>query len=95
MQRPQTRGTSAAGEMKRQALQRSPRRQTVMMACHFTAEHCTNAPIPVLGLDALMPAVPFKCSLLDAPGPSSTSYSTTSSSDTSLSDGSLCLLRHR
>jgi hypothetical protein len=33
MQRPRTRGATAAGEMKRRAMQQSPRCQTVMMAC--------------------------------------------------------------
>jgi hypothetical protein len=67
-----------------------------MMACHFTAERCADAPIPVLGFDASTLAVPLKCSLLDTLGTSPTSSSATSSSDTSLSDGSLCLLhRHR
>jgi hypothetical protein len=52
MQRPRTRGATAAGEMKRRPTQQSPRRQTVMMARHFAAERCTNAPIPALIFDA-------------------------------------------
>jgi hypothetical protein len=55
MQRPRTRGATAAGEMKRRATQQSSRRQTTMMARQFTAGHCANALIPVLGLDASMP----------------------------------------
>jgi hypothetical protein len=94
MQSPRTGGATAAGETKRRVSQQSSRRQTAMMACHFTAERCADAPIPALGLDASTPAAPFKCSLLDALGTSSTSSSTTSSLDTSPSDGSLCLLRH-
>jgi hypothetical protein len=94
MQRPRTRGVTAAGETKRRASQQSPRHQTVMMARHFTIERCADAPIPALGLDASTPAVPFKCSLLDALDTSPTSSSATSSSDTSPSDGSLRLLRH-
>jgi hypothetical protein len=94
MQRPRTRGATEAGETKRRAMQQSPRRQTAMMARHFTAERSTDAPIPALGLDTLMPAAPFKCSLLNALDTSPTSSSTTSSSDSSPSDGSFCLLRH-
>jgi hypothetical protein len=75
MLRPQTHGATAAGKTKRWATQQSPRRQTAMMACHFTAGRCTDALIPVLGLDALMPAAPFKCSLLDTLGTSPTSSS--------------------
>jgi hypothetical protein len=52
MQRPQTRGATVAGEMKRRAMQQSPRRQTVMMARHFAAERCADAPIPALRFDA-------------------------------------------
>jgi hypothetical protein len=37
MQRPRTRGVTAASEMKRRATQRCPMHQTVMIACHFTA----------------------------------------------------------
>jgi hypothetical protein len=95
MQRPRTRGATAAGEMKRRATQQSSRRQTVMMAHHFTAGRCADALIPTLGLDASTPAAPFKCSLLDALDTSPTSSSTTSSSNTSPSDGSFCLLRRR
>jgi hypothetical protein len=79
MQRPRTRGTTAAGETKRQATQQSPRRQTVMMACRFTVERCANALIPVLRFDASMPTTPFKCSLLEASGTSPSSTSATSS----------------
>jgi hypothetical protein len=93
MQRPRTRGATAAGETKQRATQQSPRRQTAMLARHFTAERCADAPIPALGLDASTPAMPFKCSLLDTLGTSPPSSSTTSSSDASPSDGSLCLLR--
>jgi hypothetical protein len=96
IQRPRTRGATAAGETKRRAMQQSPRRQTAMMARHFTVGRCTDALIPALGLDASTPAAPFKCCLLDALDTSRTSSSTTSSSDTSSSDGSFCLLcRHR
>jgi hypothetical protein len=89
MQRPWTRGATAAGETKRRVMQQSPRHQTVMMAHHFTAACCTDAPIPALRLDASTPAAPFKYNLLDTLGTSPTSSSTTSSP----SDGSLCLLR--
>jgi hypothetical protein len=96
MQRPRMRGATAAGEMKQRAMQQSPRRQTIMMVRHFTAERCADAPIPVLRFDALTLAAPFKCSLLDTLGTSSTSPSTTSSSGTSPSNGPFCLLRrHR
>jgi hypothetical protein len=81
--------------MKRRAMQQYPRRQIAMMACHFTAGHFADAPVLALGLDALMSAAPFKCSLLDALDTSPASSSTTSSSDTSPSDGSFCLLRRR
>jgi hypothetical protein len=70
MQRPRTGGMSAAGETKRRASQQSPRRQTVMMAHHFATERCADAPIPMLGFDALKPTAPFKCSLLDTSGTS-------------------------
>jgi hypothetical protein len=95
MQRPRTRGATAAGETKRWATQQSPRRQTAMMEHHFTAGRCADALIPALGLDASTPAAPFKCSLLDALDTSLSSSSTTSSSDIFLSHGSLCLLRRR
>jgi hypothetical protein len=55
MQRPRTHGATATGETKRQATQ-SPRRQTAMMARHFTTGRCADAPIPVLGLDVSTPA---------------------------------------
>jgi hypothetical protein len=71
MQRPRTRGATAAGETKRRALQQSPRRQIVMMARHFATERCANTLIPALGFDALNPVAPFKCSLLDTSGTSS------------------------
>jgi hypothetical protein len=58
-QRLQTRGVTAAGEMKRRATQQSPRRQTVMMAHRFTTERCSNASIPVLRFDASTPDVPL------------------------------------
>jgi hypothetical protein len=93
MQRPRTRGTTAAGETKRWATQQSSRRQTVMMVRHITAGRCADALIPTLGLDASTLAAPFKCSLLDALDTSPTSSSTTSSSNTSPSDVSFCLLR--
>jgi hypothetical protein len=93
MQRLRTRGATATGETKRRASQQSLRRQTAMMARHFAAECCADAPIPALRLDTSMLAVPFKCSLLDTSGTSSSSSSTTSSSDASSSDGSLHLLR--
>jgi hypothetical protein len=80
MQRPRTRGATAAGEMKRRAMQQSPRHQTVMMARCFATERCANASIPVLGFDASMLAVPFKCSLLDISSTSPSSSSATSSS---------------
>jgi hypothetical protein len=80
MQRPQTRGTTAASEMKRQAMQQSPRCQTVMMARRFTAERRANALIPALRFDASTPAAPFKCSLLDTSGTSPPSSSATSPS---------------
>jgi hypothetical protein len=86
------RGAIAASEMKQRATQQSPRHQTAMMARHFTAGRCADAPIPALGLDASTSAVPFKCSLLDSLGTSPTSSSTTSSSDIFPSHGSLCLL---
>jgi hypothetical protein len=95
MQRPRTHGATAAGETKRWATQQSSRHQTAMMARHFSAERCTDAPIPALGLDASASAAPFKCSLFDTLSTSPTFSSTTSSSDTSSSDGSLCLLRRR
>jgi hypothetical protein len=95
MQRLRTRGVTADGEMKRRATQQSPRRQTVMMAHHFTVERCADAPIPTLRFDASTPAAPFKCSLLNTLGTSPTSPSTTPSSGTSLSDGSLWLLLRR
>jgi hypothetical protein len=91
----QTCGATAAGEMKRRATQQYPRRQIAMMARHFTAGRCADAPVLALGLDALMPVAPFKCSLLDALDTSPASSNTTSSSDTSPSDGSFCLLRRR
>jgi hypothetical protein len=95
MQRPRMYGTTASGETNRRVSQQSPSHQTVMMARHFTAEHCADTPIPALGLDASTLVVPFKCSLLDASGTSSSPSSTASSSDTSLCNGSLCLLRRR
>jgi hypothetical protein len=95
MQRPRTRGATAADETKRRATQQSPKCQTTMMVRHFTAGRCADAPIPALGLDASTPAASFKCSLLDALGTSPTSFSTTSSSDIFPSHGSLCLLRRR
>jgi hypothetical protein len=95
MQRPQTHGETAAGETKRRATQQSPRHQTVMMARHFAAERCADAPIPALRFDASTLAAPFKCSLLDTLGTSPTSPSTTSSSGTSPSNGPFCLLRRR
>jgi hypothetical protein len=52
MKRTQMCGATATGEMKRRAMQQSPRRQTVMMAHHFAAERCANAPIPALRFDA-------------------------------------------
>jgi hypothetical protein len=70
MQRPRTRGATAAGETKRRASQQYPRRQTVIMARHFATERCADAPIPALGFDASKPAAPFKCSLLDTSGTS-------------------------
>jgi hypothetical protein len=70
MQRLRTCGATAAGETKRQASQQSPRRQTVMMAHHFAAECCIDAPIPALGFDASKPTAPFKCSLFDTSGTS-------------------------
>jgi hypothetical protein len=91
MQMPQTRGTTAAGETKRRATQQSPRRQSAMMARHFTTGRCADAPIPALGLDASTPGAPFKCSLLDTLGTSLTSSNTASSSDIFPSHGSLCL----
>jgi hypothetical protein len=95
MQRSWMHGATAAGEMNRRASHQSPRHQTIMKARHFTAEHCADALIPVMGLDASTPPAPFKCSLLDASGTSSSPSSTASSSDTSSCDGSLCLLHHR
>jgi hypothetical protein len=89
------RGATAVVETKRRATQQSLRCQTVMMAHHFTAERCADAPIPALGFDASTPVAPFKCSLLDTLGTSPTSSSATSSSGTSPSHGSLCLLRRR
>jgi hypothetical protein len=76
MQRLWTRGATTAGETKRQASQQSPRHQSVMMARHFSAERCADAPIPALGFDASKPTAPFKCSLLDTSGtsPSSSRY---------------------
>jgi hypothetical protein len=76
MQRLRTRGMTADGETKWQVSQQSPRHQSVMMARHFSAERCADAPIPALGFDALKPATPFKCSLLDTSGtsPSSSRY---------------------
>jgi hypothetical protein len=78
MQRPRMRGVTAASEAKQRAMQQSPMRQTVMMACHFAAERCADVPIPALRFDASTPAAPFKCSLLDTSGTSSSSSSTTS-----------------
>jgi hypothetical protein len=95
MQRPRTRGVTAAGETKWWATQQSPRRQTVMMAHRFTAACCTNALISALIFDASTPAAPFKCSLLYTLGTSPTSPSTTSSFGTSLSNGPFCLLLRR
>jgi hypothetical protein len=89
MQRTRMRGATTAGETKRRATQQSPRRQTAMMARHFTAGHCADAPIPMLGLGASTPATPFKCSFLDALGTSPTSSSATSSLDIFPSHGSL------
>jgi hypothetical protein len=57
MQRPRMRGATVAGETRQQATQQSPRHQTAMMVRHFTAGQCADAPIPMLGLDASMPAV--------------------------------------
>jgi hypothetical protein len=93
MQRLRTRGTTTAGDTKRQASQQSLRHQTVMMAHHFAAKRCADAPIPALGVDTSTSAAPFKCSLLDTSGTSSSSSSTTSFLDASPSDGSLRLLR--
>jgi hypothetical protein len=59
IQRPRTRGAAAAGETKWRATLQSPRRQTIMMARRFTAEHCANASIPALRFDALTPAAPL------------------------------------
>jgi hypothetical protein len=59
MQRPRTCGATIAGETKRRATQQSPRRQTAMMARHFTAGRCVDASIPALGLDALTLAAPL------------------------------------
>jgi hypothetical protein len=95
MQRPRTCGVTTAGEAKRRMMQQSPRRQTAMMARHFTAGCCADALIPALGLDASTPAAPFNCILLDALDTSPTSSSTTSSSYIFPSHGSLCLLLHR
>jgi hypothetical protein len=95
MQRPRTCGATADGETKRRATQQSPRRQTAMMARHFTAGRCADALIPVLGLDASTSATPFNCILLDALDTSPTSSSTTSSSYIFPSHGSLCLLLRR
>jgi hypothetical protein len=59
MQRPRTCGATAAGETKWRVMQQSPRRQTAMMARHFTAGHYIDAPIPALGYDASMSAAPL------------------------------------
>jgi hypothetical protein len=58
MQRLRTHGATIAGEMKQQATQQSPRRQTAMMARHFTTGHCADALILALGYDASMLAAP-------------------------------------
>jgi hypothetical protein len=80
MQRPRTRGATAASETKQRATQQSPRCQTVMMARCFAAERYANALIPALGFDASAPAAPFKCSLLDTSDTSPSSSSAASSS---------------
>jgi hypothetical protein len=95
MQRPQIRGATAAGVRKQQVTQQSPRRQSIMMAHRFIAARCADALIPVLRFDASTPAVPFKCSLLDTLGTSTTSPSTTSSSGTSPRNGPFCLFSRR
>jgi hypothetical protein len=59
MQRPRTRGTTAADETKRRATQQSLRRQTVMIARHFAAERCANTSIPALRFDASTLAMPL------------------------------------
>jgi hypothetical protein len=82
MQRPRTRGTTAAGEMKWRATLLSPRHQTAMMARRFAAERCTNASIPALRLDALTSTAPLKYGLLETSGTSPSSSSATSSSAT-------------
>jgi hypothetical protein len=70
-----------------------------MMARRFAAERCANALIPVLRFDALMPAAPFKYSLLDISGTSPSPFSATSSSmlpqamDPSASDGAVMMVR--
>jgi hypothetical protein len=62
MQRPRTRGVTAAGETKRWATQQSPRHQTAMMVRHFTVGHCADAPIPALGRDSSTLAAPLNAS---------------------------------
>jgi hypothetical protein len=96
MQRPRTRGATAAGETKRRAMQQSPRRQTAMMARHFTAGHCTDAPIPTLGLDASTPAAPLNVASSTPSALHSLPLVLLPPKSSSPSHGSLCFLRrHR
>jgi hypothetical protein len=96
MQRPRTRGATAAGETKWRAMQQSPRRQTAMMAHHFTAGHCTDALIPTLGLDASTPAVPLNVASSTPSALHSLPPVLLPPKSSFLSHGSLCFLRrHR
>jgi hypothetical protein len=87
MQRPRTRGATAAGEMKRRAMQQSSRRQTTMMARQFIAGHCANAPIPAatpLNAASSVPSAPHSLPPVLLPPKTS-----------SPSHGSLCFLHCR
>jgi hypothetical protein len=93
MQRPWTHGATAAGETKWRVTQQSPRRQTAMMARHFTAGHCADAPIPVLGRDASMPAAPLNAASSTPSALHSLPPVLLPRKTPSPSHGSLCFLR--
>jgi hypothetical protein len=95
MQRPRTRGAIAAGETKRRAMQQFLRRQTAMMARHFTAGHSADALIPALGHDASMPAAPLNAASSTPSALHSLPPVLLLPRTSSPSHGSLCFFRRR
>jgi hypothetical protein len=95
MQRPWMCGATAAGETKQRVTQQSPRRQTAMMARHFTTGHCADASIPALGLDASTLAAPFNTASSTPSAPHSLPLVLLPPKTSNPSHGSLWFFRRR